>query len=138
MFNEILSHLNWLHILVATLAFFALGALWYSPVLFAKPWTSMNTVPMDADKKGMGMAMLLSFIFMFVASTGIAILQQVLAVSDAVHGIKLGLLVGVCFSVPSISISYVYLKRPVGLYFIDGGYQLVGCILASLVLAVWH
>ena len=32
---------NWLAILVASIASMAIGFLWYSPVLFAKPWTRL-------------------------------------------------------------------------------------------------
>ena len=33
----IFSYINWLHVLVAAIAYFALGAIWYS-FLFQKPW----------------------------------------------------------------------------------------------------
>ena len=52
MFANLLSSLNWLHVLVATVAYFAIGAIWYSPVLFAKPWQKFVKVDMNnADNK---------------------------------------------------------------------------------------
>ncbi len=33
-----MHHLNWLAILVAAVSSLAAGFLWYSPMLFAKPW----------------------------------------------------------------------------------------------------
>jgi hypothetical protein len=30
--------INWLAVLAAAAASFLLGGLWYSPILFAKPW----------------------------------------------------------------------------------------------------
>jgi len=138
MFSQALSQLNWLHVLVATVAFFILGALWYSPVLFAKKWTQLNAIDMSGDKKGMGAIMFASFVLMFIACTGLAGLQQVLPVADAMGGIKLGLLTGICFSATAISISYLYVKKAVALHFIDWGYQVVGMTLASFILAIWH
>ena len=32
------SQLNWLAVIVAALVYFALGALWYSPMLFSRAW----------------------------------------------------------------------------------------------------
>jgi hypothetical protein len=48
--------LNFLAILVAAVAAFVLGALWYSPVLFAKQWMKAHGYTPDkleAMKKGM-------------------------------------------------------------------------------------
>lgn len=33
-----LEHINWLAVLVATLSSFLIGAVWYSPLMFARPW----------------------------------------------------------------------------------------------------
>ena len=33
-----LASINWLAVIVSALIYFVLGAVWYSPVLFAKPW----------------------------------------------------------------------------------------------------
>lgn len=35
---DALGQINWLAVIVATIVYFALGALWYSPVAFGKPW----------------------------------------------------------------------------------------------------
>ena len=35
---DVLGDLNWLAVLVAALAYFAIGALWYAPPLFGKAW----------------------------------------------------------------------------------------------------
>ncbi len=33
-----MHHLNWLAVLLAAISAVVLGFLWYSPLLFAKPW----------------------------------------------------------------------------------------------------
>lgn len=52
-FETALREINYLAVLVAALANFFLGALWYSPVMFAKPWSKMifGDVPMEEAKK---------------------------------------------------------------------------------------
>ncbi len=35
---SVLGDLNWLAVLVATIAYFALGALWYAEFAFGKAW----------------------------------------------------------------------------------------------------
>ena len=50
-----LSHLNWLHILVAALAYFALGAIWYGP-LFSKKWIAYQQIDMNNPDAKKGVA----------------------------------------------------------------------------------
>jgi hypothetical protein len=135
MFNELLSSLNWLAILAGAVAFWILGSIWYS-ALFSKPWVKMHGVNVDNPdaKKGMALMFTGSFVLMFVASTGIALLLQLLPAGDVGHAAKLGLLVSVCFSFTAMAVNYVYLKKPLGLYLIDGGYHVVGCVLSAIII----
>ena len=136
MFVDMLSHLHWLAVLAGAAAYFVLGAIWYSPVLFANPWSRMVNLKMDDPeaKKGMPLLFIGSFLLMFIASTGLALLLQLLPGANVLHAAKLGLLVSVCFSFTTISISYLYTRKPAGLYAIDGGYHILGSILAAMVI----
>ncbi len=140
MFNEVLSHINWLHVLVAAIAYFALGSAWYSPVLFAKKWMKLVNVDFNdpAIKKGMAVTFGGSFVFMLIITFGLAVLLQILPAVNALGGIKLGLLVGLTISSASISINYLYTKKPLALYLIDCGYHTVGIAIAGAILAGWQ
>jgi hypothetical protein len=52
-------------------------------------------------------------------------------------GLKLGLMTGLLFSATAISITYLYIKKPIGLHFIDGLYHVVGQIVAAIILCIW-
>jgi hypothetical protein len=136
MFNEMISNVHWLAVLAGAAAYWVLGALWYSPMLFAKPWVKMNGLKTDDPdaKKGMGLMFGGSFVLMFIASTGLALLLQLLPGAGVMQAAKLGLLVSVCFSFTANAISYLYTRKPAGLYAIDGGYHLVGSVLAAIVI----
>jgi hypothetical protein len=41
---DVLSHLNWLAVLVAALAYFAVGALWYAPKVFGTVWATAGGI----------------------------------------------------------------------------------------------
>jgi|SRR5215471_3110631 len=139
MFTQLLSNLNWLHIAVAAVAFFILGAVWYSPVLFAKPWAKMVNMNMTDPnaKKGMGVMMFGSFILMVICCIALAILYSIIHIDNAFSAIKFGLFFGVGFALTAISISFIYERKPLGLYAIDIGYQIAGIVIASLVLVLW-
>lgn len=137
--STIFSNLNWLHILVAAIAYFALGAVWYS-ALFSKQWIGYHKIDINHPdaKKGTGAIMFGSFIWMFITSLGLAILVNRLNLTEAMSGIKLGLLTGIFFSASAISVTYLYLKKPAGLHLIDCLYHVVGQIIAAIILCVWH
>ena len=63
--TTILSDLPWLQILVATIAYFAMGAIWYS-FLFQKKWIKYQNIDMNNPdaKKGTGAIMAFSFVWL--------------------------------------------------------------------------
>src|SRR2546423_14820944 len=133
------SQINWLHVLVVAIGYFALGSVWYS-VLFGKKWVAYHNINMQDPnaKKGAGAIMFLSFVLMFIATIGLAIIVNRLHLDQAASGIKWGLLTGVCFSATTICISYIYVKKPLGLLVIDSLYHVIGQVIAAVILCVWH
>ena len=133
-------NINWIATLVGAIGYFALGALWYS-FLFQKKWMAYTGITMSNDpdaKKGVGAIMFGSFIMMFICSIAISILASRLHLSGWMSGLKLGLLTGFCFAFTSMAINMLYEKKPTGLYFINGGYQLLGNIIAAVVICCWR
>lgn len=138
--TEFIKNINWIAVVIGALSYFALGALWYSKILFAKQWLMFTKInPKDPDAtKGMGLLMFMSFVWMFITAVGIAILRDRIGdISGWLGGVKLGTVTGVCFGVSAISISYLYEKRPAGLYWINGGYTLLGNIIAAVIICSW-
>ena len=136
--TSVFSELNWLAVLVAALAYFALGAVWYSG-LFGKRWVSYHNIVVNADAtKGMAAIMTGSFVWMFIASLALGILVERLDLREVLSGVKLGLFTGVCFSFMAISVTYLYLKKPTGLHLIDGMYHVTGQVIAALILCLWR
>jgi hypothetical protein len=136
---DILSNIQWLHVLVAAIAYFMLGAVWYS-FLFQKQWVAYHKIDMnDPDaKKGAGAIMAFSFLLFFVICICLDILVNRLGLTQVISGVKLGLFTGIGFSAMAISITYLYLQKHRGLHFIDGLYHTVGQVIAAVILCAWH
>jgi hypothetical protein len=137
--TEVFSHLNWLAVLVAAVAYFMLGALWYSKALFANTWiktTGVNVNDPNA-KKGVAAVMVMTLILEFITCIALAVIVERLGLSSAMSGLKLGLFTGICFSAVAVCISYMYQSKPKVLSAIDSGYHIVGNIIAAIILCVW-
>src|SRR5262245_24082072 len=135
--TQVFSEINWWAILVAAIAYFILGALWYSKVLFGTKWAQLTKLDMNNPelRKGMGGMMISTFVLVFIVCLGLALLiHSVKFGDDFLYGIKLGLLTGFAFATTAVSINYVYERKPTNLYFINNGYHIVGHVIAATIL----
>lgn len=131
-----LSDLNYPAILVAAVAYFVIGAIWYSPILFGKKWQALVGMPEDAAK-GMGGTMVLSLLGMIVISLVMAIFVGHIVPSDLVRGIKIALVGGIGFMVVPMWINSLYAKKPFSLLMIDSLYHLVSFVVMAIILTSW-
>lgn len=136
--TDVFSNVNWLAILVGGVAYFLLGAIWYS-FLFKNAWIRLTGInPNDPNmKSGVAGVMLTSLILMIIASLGVGLFIAKIGIVNWMTGAKVGLVAGICFSFTAISISYLYEKRPLGLHFINGLYNTLGSMLAGIIIAIW-
>lgn len=138
--TQIFSDINWLAILVAAIAYFMLGAVWYSKALFGAKWAAVVGLDMTDPNKSKGMAKMMTgtFVLILIACMGIAMLVTRMDLSVLPSALKLGLITGICFATTAVSISFIYESRPTALYFIDCGYHLAGHLIAAIILVLWR
>jgi hypothetical protein len=132
-------HFNQWAILVSALIQWLLGALWYSPALFARPWMSMAGVRMDAKKNNrMMVGMVASFVGSLVTSFMLAHVVMWAGAETYYLGALIGFILWLGFIAAPLSASYVYEGRPFELFAINTGYWMVGLCITGGLLAVWH
>jgi len=136
--TDLFSHINWLSVLVAAIAYFFIGAIWYS-FLFKSAWIKASGVIVNDPnaKKGFVGIMFFSFILMIVASIGLALFISKIEPVTWMTGLKVGLTAGICFCATAICNSYLYEKRPLALHLINSFYNIVGCAVAGVIISVW-
>jgi hypothetical protein len=135
--TDLFSQINWLAVLVASLAYFFLGAIWYS-ALFRNAWIKATGIVMNDDaRKGIAAIMIASFITVVITCAGLAFFITRFRMGNWMTGCKVGLIAGICFSAATICNSYLYEKRPIALSAINSLYNIVGCVIAGIIIAIW-
>lgn len=135
-----LGNINFLAVFVAGIAAFVLGALWYSPLLFSKPWQKLLGFTEEHIKKGnMAVIMGTSVLMMMIMSFGMAILIQGHGNENVnwLSGLYHGLLIGGLFVATSIGINYLYQQRSFKLWLIDAFYQIIFLSIMGIILGAW-
>lgn len=124
-------------ILASTIATMVIGALWYSPVLFAKPWMESVGKKMEDLKDSANIGYLISFIGLFVFSFVLAYLLKATRANTLLSAVRIGLMIWAGFILTVTVINTAFSGRSYKLAAIDAGYFLVNAVVASLILGYW-
>jgi hypothetical protein len=132
-----LESMNVWAVLVAGLTSMVLGAVWYSPVLFARAWMRESGMTDEKAKaanpaKTLGLAFVLALIgaAMFAAFLG--------PIPAPGFAAAAGFSAGLCWVAGSFGINYLFEQRSVKLFLINGGYHTLQYTLIGLILGLWH
>ncbi|HUS12595.1 MAG TPA: DUF1761 domain-containing protein [Pyrinomonadaceae bacterium] len=129
-------------VIVATLVHFILGGLWYSPLLFGNKflqiigWTPQQLEQMQA--KGPAKELIVAFVTSLILVYVLAHFVQNTKANNAMAGIQTAFWLWLGFIATTNIATVLFEQRPLGLYLINAGYQLVACALAGAILAVWR
>ncbi len=126
-------------ILVGGVVFWVLGAAWYSPALFAKPWMAiLGLEKTEGRKPGLLLAMTASLICDVVMSFMLAHLIMWANASTFGWGAFIGVIAWIGFIAAPTLPQGMYERRPFKLFAINSGYWLVGLVVVGGLLAAWH
>ena len=130
--------INWLAVVVGTVGYMVLGALWYGP-LFGSFWMAAmgyaSADEMDASDPRMGYA--LTAVGSLVAVTALAVIVDWVGATTLGEGLALGLLVGVGFVATSALQAVPFEGRSWLIYWLNVGYNVVALAGIGVLLALW-
>lgn len=141
--KDAILHLNYLHVLVVTVAGFVVGCLWLHGPLFGPAWRAemkFTKESMEAAmaKQGMAKFFLRGLGFTFLGTFGLAVLIAAHGTADWKHGAAFGafvgllgpgvrLLNGTVWENPSLKLQAINLGHEVAIYAVQGA-----------ILGAWH
>jgi Protein of unknown function (DUF1761) len=120
-----MGQVNLLAVLLGAVAFFAVGALWYT-ALFGKAWQKASGLSQaQVDGANMPLIFGLCFAFELLIAT---MLGHMFAMTDPSDRGKMMIAIGLgaFVIVPAIGINYLYLRKSAAHFFIDAGHFVVG------------
>lgn len=131
--------INFLAVFAASVAALAVGALWYSPLLFGKAWmkeVGIGPAQMEEmKKKGMGKRYALGYLICLLSSFSFGLLASRLGVIHPGGALKLALLLWIGFILPPIFSPLLWQGKSLKLFALNGGYYLAFLTAIALVLA---
>lgn len=136
-----LGQLNWLAVIVGAAIYFFLGALWYSPVLFAKPW--MRSIGFGADRtppQASAATYVVPALAYLVMAIAVGLLAAATGTDTLAEGIVLGLVVALGLSLMHTLVDATFdpnKPEPWTWFAINGTYHAVGLVLVAIVIALW-
>jgi Protein of unknown function (DUF1761) len=128
--------LRWWAIIVAAVVNYVIGAAWYSPVLFAKPWQRL--VGMGEGGMTPMAAMGGQAVLTVVSAIALAVVVSWSGAGNVVEGAWVGIVVGVGLLAVDALKMVVFERRAMPLFLISTGYTVVGCVVMGAILGAWH
>ena len=130
-----MQDVNHLAVLLAALSAFVVGGVWYSPLLFATQWASLTGQSAERLQSGsMPMIFGLAFLLSLVAAY---VFAMFLGPDPALgFAVAAGFSAGLFWVAGGLGIIYLFERRPLGLWLINGGYLTLQFTLYGAVLGL--
>jgi hypothetical protein len=136
-----ITHLNYVAVLVTTLAGFLLGWLWYS-LLFGKIWIAeMKITPEKMEEcrqKGMAGYFVQGLLFTLLSTFGLAVLLVAHGTSNWKHGAAVGAFVGVAIVAMRQLNGATWEDKSVKLRVLNASHEVVLFALQGAILGAWR
>ena len=129
---------DWWGIVVATIASYAFGAIWYSPLMFGNSWAKLTGQTEEQMKKGAATAMLVTFITTFLTVLVIEIFIVGLQANFIGQSILVGILIGLFVVAGNMLSENLYSGRSLKFWWITAGYRFIMILIIAVVLGLWR
>jgi hypothetical protein len=136
-------NVNLWSVLTAAIATMVVGFVWYSPLLFARPWmVEMGYDPedkarMEAMRRSAGKSYAISFVASLVSAFVLGKIIDATTVNTALYGMKIGFAIWLGFVTTVQLTAKLFGNQSTKLYLINTGYQLVCYLAMGAILARW-
>jgi hypothetical protein len=122
--------LNWLAVIAAAAAHVVIGFAWYQPWAFGRTWAGLAGRPLAGGGPAYGVSILAAL----VTATVLGLLVRATGAAVLAEGALVGGLAWLGFVATSALVDHLFAGRPIRLWLIQAGYQLVGLVAMGAIL----
>jgi hypothetical protein len=137
MILDFLGELNWWAVVVATIAWFAFSAIWYSIPPLSKAWANAAGVDTTGDGPPLALLFIPTLIGYFVTTVVIGLLVAGVGAETVSDGIVLGVVLGIGFGMVGALVNQVYESKGSAYFLINGLNAVIAFAIVGAILAVW-
>ena len=135
MIFDALSEVNWLAVLLASIAWFVFSAVWYSVPPISKPWIRATKVQ-PGEGPPLPVLLVPTFVAYFLTALVIAILAKAIGARDVVDGIALGVALGVGFGIVPAFIVQLYEQKGAAYWALNGFNAVIAYTIVSVIVTL--
>ncbi len=130
--------INWLAVLVAAVAGYALGAIWYSKALFGNLWMKLHGFKEEDLKDGWAKAMVITFITTFLTAFVLEAVIVTWGITFVGHAVPLTVLFGFFLYAGNQLSDYLYNRHSIKLFWVTAMYRVVMILIMAIILILWQ
>lgn len=138
MILDAFGDLNWLAIVVATIAWFAFSAVWYSVPPLSKAWADVARVDTTGDGPPLALLFIPTLIGYFITTIVIGLLIAATGTDTPGGGIVLGIVLGIGFGMVGALVDQVYEAKGSTYFLINGLNAVIAYAIVGAILAAWN
>jgi len=129
--------INWLAVLGAAVAIYAVGFVIYGMLIPAEKWMAMSGIT-EADMEAVGSSrMMYSVIMPLMTAIFMAVIFKWGGVAGASKGAQWGMVIALASAIPTLLYGWVYGIGPIDATLIDSAHLLLGHVAAGAILGGW-
>jgi hypothetical protein len=136
------SAINWLAVLAGAAIYFVLGAAWYSPILFARPWqAAIGWDESRAQPQTNPLTYVVPAVLYLLAGVATAMLAAATGTDTLSEGVALGLVTGIGYALAMVGVEATFdpnKPKPLNWFLITTAYHLIGFVILAVVIALWR
>lgn len=131
-----ITDINWIGVIVATVAYSAFAGIWHRQFAFGKKWENAMDFKRPENWKETNIYLIVPFFSCLIASIGISILNNLLNINSIGQAILLGLIAGIGFATTATFTNAVVpiMKKPLVFGAITGTAHAIGITIVSVII----
>jgi len=135
---DTLGDVNYLAVLVATVAWAVLGAIWYAPPVLGRASFRASGWEMP-ERPPSAVYLVASLLLYFIAALATAWIARETGLESLTDGIVLGLAVGIGYMTVLAAVTAMFERKPhpLGWFLINAPFSLLGLLIVGVIVSVW-